>query len=470
MLAAGLLHARPPVTEAQQQLIREALVTRSADQQPLSRHLQLSVNADDRDLAVTRALSDADGRYRMRLTVTLQNRSDAELDGSEELLLGLGPGLGEYPLEGMGIAQSLYSFVEPFAHTQGELLRLRDSDGNAEWRSLPPVDWGGLQSRYFTLLLEPLDGGAGAGRVDGFRYRSAGEAAAGLPARYLPEAAFVLDTSALPPGGQRHWSFSVYAGPKDREALQGSEGVTSYQPLLFAGLWDWMRTLGFWLLGLLTALHGLIPSWGLAIILLAVLVRLLMYPVAKRALQSQVAFARVQSAIQPELRRIRREYSGGEQSEMILDLYRQHEVSPLAGLKPLLIVMIQIPVFIALFHVLGTAYELRDASFLWMDTLAEPDRLFSFGVELPILGAWFNLLPVLMAFTTLLTIKLSPAPAADARARRRQTAFQVLMALGFLLLFYPFPAGMVLYWTVANVLHLLQQVVVERWSGRAAVT
>jgi YidC/Oxa1 family membrane protein insertase len=123
-------------------------------------------------------------------------------------------------------------------------------------------------------------------------------------------------------------------------------------------------------------------------------------------------------------------------------------------------VLIQLPIFIALFNVLGQVFELRDASFLWIATLAEPDRLFALGFDIPILGGYFNLLPVLMAVSTLAAIGMSSPPAEDAGAKKRRTMMLVLMALGFFVLFYPFPAGMVLYWTMANVLHTMQQGVV----------
>ncbi|MEX1198755.1 MAG: YidC/Oxa1 family insertase periplasmic-domain containing protein [Pseudohongiellaceae bacterium] len=419
------------------------------------------------DADVTWELTGADADYRLQLTVRVTNDGEQPLTLPDELRLHLGPGMGETPVEGLGIAETLYSFAQPVLYQGGELHRFDPDRAADDWLVAEAGDsgeprWGGLQSRYFALLLQPLDASVGDWRV-----RTAsppGET--GVAPRYLPRLAIDLPLETLAPDATHSWTFEVFAGPKARNSLAAAGADRQgYEALLFPGLWQWMRVLAFALLWLLGALHAVIPSWGLAIIALAVLVRLAMYPVARRALRSQAAFAEVQKIIQPEMKRIKREYRGAEQSERILDLYSEHGVSPLAGMKPLLIVLIQLPVFVALFHVLGQAWELREAGFLWIDTLAEPDRLLSFGVELPFLGSWFNLLPVLMALTTLATIRLSPAPAADDRSRRLQTAMQVLMALAFLLLFYPFPAGMVLYWTMANVLHLLQQGVVERWSG-----
>ncbi|NNA14222.1 YidC/Oxa1 family membrane protein insertase [Pseudomonas lundensis] len=206
-------------------------------------------------------------------------------------------------------------------------------------------------------------------------------------------------------------------------------------------------------------IHAVIGSWGLSIILLAVLVRLAMYPIAKNAMTAQKKFAMVQARLQPQLEDIRRRYKGGEQSERILELYESNNVSPLAGMKPLLIILIQVPVFVSLYHLLGQTFELRDASFLWIKTLAEPDQLFSWGIDLPVLGAYFNLLPVLMALTTLLSIKV--ASASGAKTSFKQTMTSLLMGLGFFVLFYSFPAGMVLYWTSANILQVLHQKIIK---------
>jgi YidC/Oxa1 family membrane protein insertase len=234
-------------------------------------------------------------------------------------------------------------------------------------------------------------------------------------------------------------------------------GMYNFQKLIFPGLWQWMRWLSFGLLWVLTKINMVIHNWGLAILMLAFLVRLTMYPIAKNALKSQRAFVEVQKLMQPELQAIKRNYRGEEQSERILRLYEQQGISPLAGLKPLLIVLLQLPILISLFHVLGSAYELHSAPFLWINTLAEPDKLFTFSFTIPLLGEYFNILPIIMAISTLLALKLSPTPAANLSAQRLQNIFLVIMAVGFFILFYPFPAGMVLYWIAANFLHIAQQ-------------
>jgi len=399
-------------------------------------------------------LQQGDQPYRLWLDLTLTRLHAAEgvaIDPVPALVVG--PGLGEEPIAGLGIATRLYSYVEPVVGRSGKAHRIRLDDHDDAELHPDQFAWAGLNSRYFALLLAP-DENTETGAVS---FEPAGTPdPEHLPARYLPMASLELAGVPVEAGQSSVWRFEIFSGPKSRSALAGDVGVSDYSELLFNGLWRWMRALCFAVLRVLEWLYLAVPSWGLAICLLAVLVRILLYPMARWALSSQKRFAEVQRQIQPKMALIKKKYRGGEQSERILKLYEHHGVSPLAGLKPLLIVLIQIPVFVALFHVLGQAFELRQASFLWMDSLAKPDQLFGFGTDLPFFGSYFNLLPVLMALTTLATIKLSPAPASSDAERRRQNVFLTLMAVAFFLLFYPFPSGMVLYWTMANVLHILQ--------------
>jgi YidC/Oxa1 family membrane protein insertase len=227
-------------------------------------------------------------------------------------------------------------------------------------------------------------------------------------------------------------------------------------PDLFSGLWVWMQWICFGLLYLLKAIHYLIPGWGLSIIILALIIRLLLYPLSNKAMTSQLRFVSARKQMMPELQEIKKNFKGGEQSERILQLYKKHGVSPFAGLKPLGIVLIQLPVLIALFHVLGKAPELHDAGFLWISSLAEPDKLFSFGFAIPLLGGYFNLMPVLMAVFTLLSFKLAPAPTVEQNEQGIQNLFLIGMTLMFFFMFYSFPSGMVLYWTFANIFHIVQ--------------
>lgn len=389
--------------------------------------------------------------WRADLTVELQ-LENAEAGRDSLLELQVGPGVGEVPARGLGMGQSIYSFTE---------LAYRDSDGvqthrlgDAEVLSFtsaqaPHIAWAGLQSRYLAMVLSAAN--------DNARGAPWQASAPQLTEEETPIASFLTSISIRLPvsatSSPQRFQWNVFGGGKAYEALISSE--PDLGGLLFSSLWNWMRGLTLGIMHVLTFIQHFVGSWGVSIILLAFLIRLVMYPMAKKTISSQKKFAAIQARIQPELQEIRRNYKGGEQSERILQLYESHQVSPLAGLKPLLIVLVQVPVFVALFHLLGQTFELRDASFLWIRTLAEPDQLFPLGVDLPLFGAYFNLLPVLMAFTTLLSIKLASVP--DGQSATRQAISSSLMGLGFFVLFYSFPSGMVLYWTIANILQVVHQ-------------
>lgn len=233
---------------------------------------------------------------------------------------------------------------------------------------------------------------------------------------------------------------------------------------MFSDLWGWMRVLCFWLLDLLQWLASFTGSWGAAIILVAVLVRLVTYPLARRALVEQKRFNETQERLKPTLAEIKQSYKGGEQAERIIDLYREHKVNPAAGIKPLLIVLLQLPVFIALFQILRQAPELRNVPFLWLTDLSQPDRAFALGTQIPWFGSYFNVMPLIMVATIMLAAITAPGEGQGSSARKRHW-ISGLMALVFFVAFYSFPAGLVLYWITTNLLHVLQQLLVSAPSS-----
>jgi YidC/Oxa1 family membrane protein insertase len=241
----------------------------------------------------------------------------------------------------------------------------------------------------------------------------------------------------------------------DAAAPPGTE-----RSLMFTDLWGWMRTLCFWLLDLLQWLAGLTGSWGMAIILVAVLVRLATYPVARRVLVEQKRFNEMQERLKPALAEIKNNYKGGEQAERIIDLYKEHKVNPAAGIKPLLIVLLQLPVFIALFQILRQAPELRGVSFLWLADLSQPDHAFALGTQLAWFGGYLNVMPLIMAGTIMLAAITAPGEGHGSSAKKRHW-ISGLMAVVFFIAFYSFPAGLVLYWITTNLLHVAQQLLVS---------
>jgi len=415
-------------------------------------HLKLVNTARGYELHQSLQL-DSTRPWQANYSVWLSASNSGPINAS--LWVDIGPGLGEEPTQGLGAAQSLYSFTEGVVGVGDDVTRLSVPPNVTSEEYLAQPDWLGLQTRYFAFLVAPTP------KVGAWEL-TAPESPQWYRAHPEFEQTMRMELPKLA-ANQDPIEMQIFGGGKSYSVLE--DAAPSLNELLFSNLWRWMRALTIGLMHVLDALYALVGNWGLAILLLAVLVRLLIYPVAKRAMAAQRQFVELQKKIQPELNAIKQQYRGGEQSEAILQLYEKHNTSPLAGLKPLLIVLLQLPIFMALYHLLGQHFELRDQPFLWMPSLAEPDQLFSFGFDVPFFGSYFNLLPAFMALTTLLTIKHSPAPAADEKAAWKQNLMLVGLTIGFFVLFYTFPSGMVLYWTAANVLHLLHAAVTKKSSG-----
>lgn len=362
-----------------------------------------------------------------------------------KLFLSLGPGIGEKPIEGLGISEKSYSFTELIYKTNDiKTKRLENKDEVFLLKEDKNLQWAGLHSRYFLFLLKPKENFSdikfSTNKINNKKNIS------------LDSSLNISLISSDQKKNEKYKSsFKLFAGPKTQSDLS-SVGL---EEILFQSSWNWMRYIILSIMFVLYWINDFVFSWGISIILLSILVRIVIHPIAKKSLQSQKDFSKIQKIIQPQIREIKKNFKGGEQSERILNIYEKHNISPLASFKPLLGLAIQIPIFIALFHLLGQTFELKEANFLWIESLAEPDKFLSIGKEIPFFGNYFNLLPFLMSITNLLSIKLNSTNSGENKIDIKQNIILGVMTLGFFLLFYSFPSGMVLYWTMANILHLV---------------
>jgi YidC/Oxa1 family membrane protein insertase len=183
--------------------------------------------------------------------------------------------------------------------------------------------------------------------------------------------------------------------------------------------------------------------------LLTVIVRTVFWPLTHKSTMSMKRM----SKLQPQMNAIREKFKANPQKMQaeIMALYRANKVNPFAGCLPLLI---QIPVFIALFYVLRSAIELRYASFLWIRDLSEPERIFDFGFAIPILG-WdaLNLLPIAMTITMIIQMKVTPT----AGDPQQQKIMMTIMPAMMLAMLYNYASGLALYWTTTNIISIAQQ-------------
>ena len=236
--------------------------------------------------------------------------------------------------------------------------------------------------------------------------------------------------------------YTFFAGPKKQSLLWdlGMRDVMEF------GMWRWVCYPLVWVLNLF---HSWIPSFGVGIILLTVLVRLVFWPLTHK---STVSMRRM-SEIQPKMKELREKFKDNPQrlQQETWALYRDNKVNPMASCLPMLV---QIPVFIALFTVLRSAVELRYASFLWIADLSEPENLFP-GI-FPFGG--LNILPILMAVTMGLQSALTPSTG----DKQQQRMMMIMMPVMMLVMFYSFPSALSLYWTLSQVLSIVQMWYIRR--------
>lgn len=292
---------------------------------------------------------DPEHPWQAKYSVWLHTNNDVAIDAS--LWIDIGPGLGEEPAHDLGAAQSLYSFTEGVIGGGDVVTRLIAQPIITSSEYPAQLDWLGLQTRYFAFLVAPTPNTIAwelsVPEPLSQQQRKYTEFKQTMRVK-LPK----LSLNQVP------IYLQIYGGGKSYSVLKAAH--PSLEEILFPGMWGWMRGLTFGLMKLLDALHALVNNWGLAILFLAVLVRLLIYPVARRVMTAQQKFVALQDKIKPELQAIKQKYRGGEQSEAILRLYEKHNTSPLAGIKPLIILLLQLPIFVALYHLLGQHFELRE--------------------------------------------------------------------------------------------------------------
>ena len=244
-------------------------------------------------------------------------------------------------------------------------------------------------------------------------------------------------------------AMAFYAGPKKQELLWnlGMKDVMEF------GMWRWICYPLVWVLNFF---HNFIPNYGVAIILLTILVRILFWPLTHK---STVGMRKMQE-IQPLMKEIQTKYKDNPQrlQQETWALYKEHKVNPMSSCLPMLV---QIPVFIALFTVLRSAVELRYAPFLWISDLSEPERLFASWFPI---GGGLNVLPILMAISTGLQSAFTPS-SGDPKQQRMMMVFMPLMML---FMFYSFPSALSLYWFLSNLFSIVQMWWIRKKYGTPA--
>jgi YidC/Oxa1 family membrane protein insertase len=292
--------------------------------------------------------------------------------------------------------------------------------------------WGAVKNQFFTMVLTPA---TNAVAVHYMPHRLAHPAS--WPAKTERDAV-AASLEVLPRQSQAGavWPVTLYVGPKEYDRLKAlGRGQAEVMDFGIFGIISilFLKSMNFF--------HGLIPNYGVAIILVTILIKLVFWPVQAKAIHSMKEMQK----FQPLMAKLKEKYKDDAQrmNQEMMKLYKEHKINPFSGCLPMLV---QIPVFMGLFYMLRSAIELRGQNFLWVGDLSRPDTIFH------LFGLPVNPLPLLMTGSMIWQQKLTPTTG-DAQ----QQKMMMFMPLLMLIFFYNASSGLALYWTVQQFLSIAQQ-------------
>lgn len=379
--------------------------------------LALSLTANAGGVELTKTYTFTRGSYVIRLDQTARNTGSApvQLHPYYQFLRHGGAPEGESAMMSSFTGPAVYTAANKF-----EKIAFADIDkGKQDFTRSSQDGWIGMVQHHFVAAWLPKEPGQHYPREFFADKSGTGEYRAGtLPAGFV-----------LAPGATRTISMRLYAGPQLQEQLEALEPGLAY-----AVDYGWLTLIAYPLFVVLEWLHKWVANWGVAIILLTVLIKLAFYPLSAASYKSMAKMKK----LAPRLQHIKERHGDDRQKlhEAMMKVYQEEKINPLGGCLPMLV---QIPVFIALYWVLMGAVELRQAPFaLWITDLSQKDPYY--------------ILPVVMAVTMFIQQRMSPPPPDPIQAK-----VMMAMPIVFSIFFFFFPSGLVLYWLVNNVLSILQQ-------------
>ena len=264
-------------------------------------------------------------------------------------------------------------------------------------------------------------------------------------------------TASVAPGASKDLSAKLYVGPQTH-----SELIKAAPGLEYTVDYGWLSFIASPLFMILSLIQGFVGNWGYSIILLTILIKLAFYPLSASGYRNMAQMRE----LAPRLQSMKEKFGDDRQKmqQAMMELYKKEKINPMGGCLPILV---QIPVFISLYWMLLASVEMRHAPFiLWVQDLSAPDTLFGHIPNVvPLLGGMpIGLLPILMGVSMIVQTKLNPKPADPVQAK-----VMMIMPIAFSLFFFFFPAGLVLYWFVNNVLSIAQQARINHLIHKAAL-
>jgi YidC/Oxa1 family membrane protein insertase len=379
-------------------------------------------------LVITQVYRFYPDQYRIDLQVQVENRSQATVEKSFQTTLNALPPEGK---------KSYYSYIGLMALSNGKLEKLKLKKKSKEELVTGKIGWFAYEDGYFMSAVVPKTPVSASFTGD-------------MGPSGVLKGKFQLPPTKLAPAEKIESSYLLYMGPHELEILQrfgrGLDKAVNF---------GWTDIIARPLLYLLRFCYKYVHNYGVAIILLTILIKILFWPLTHKSYKSMKEMQK----LQPRLAKLREKHKGNKEqmNKEMMALYKTYKVNPMGGCLPMII---QIPVFFALYRILGDSIELRHAPFmLWINDLSAPDRLFHFAFKIPFMSPPYGIpvLTLLMGASMFIQQKMTPTPGDPSQAK-----FMMFLPLVFTVMFINFPSGLVLYWLVNNILSIGQQYRIHR--------
>ena len=393
-------------------------------------------SVEESGLVMERRLTFQPGRYHAALELRLLNGGAGA--ATPNLRVAWGPGFRGTGKAAAGQAPQAVALVGGKRVTE-DVSKLKE-----EAVQKGEVAWAAVQDTYFAAALVTSGGSPAAvfGKGSGDR----------------PIATLRFAGTALPAGSERVVTLDFFGGPKEVERLR--EAGRDLEQLVDLGWFDILARPALYLMKFLYRFTG---NYGVVILIVTLLQKVVFLPLTQKSLKSMQAM----QMLQPKVAAIRERHKNNSQkmNQETMELYKRHGVNPLGGCLPM---VVQIPIFIALYNALGSSVELWRAPFvLWIDDLSAPDALFVLPFAVPFVGEGFafSVLPLLMGASMFIQQKMTPT-AGD--PRQAQMMLYMMPTL-FTFMFWGFPSGLVLYWLGSNILQIGHQYYMNRFPQKPRV-
>ena len=380
---------------------------------------------------VVRTMRFSADSYLIPVQYTLKNTTDRPLQVSPALIWNSAPFPHTNP-------PSSYLFAGPAAYINNELVEIKGKElGKGPVIKQGTVSWAGYTDSYFITTVMPETEAPLTLTVQGSDAASRSILSQGL--------------ETLQPNSSTSYDYTLDMGPKKFTTLQNLG-----HNLAHAVDYGWLDLIAKPMLWLLNFFYSFTKNYGIAIILLTIVIKLAFWPITQKGMKSMKNMQK----LQPKIAKLREKFKDdpAKMNQEMMGLYKTYKINPLGGCLPMLI---QIPFFFALYRVLMAAIELRHAPFmLWINDLSMPDRLW-LGFDIPFLHG-LPVLTLLMGGSMYLQQKMTPTVADPTQARIMQ-----FLPVIFTFMFLNFASGLVLYWFVNNLLSMLQQYLINRSTSKA---